>query len=454
MEFQIEFNYQGSNTIIQCNTKDTMKDKFQSFLNKSKKDLNSVYFLYNGNIIEGTKTIEQISNKPDLERRKMTILVFDNEEDEENEKMLVKPKDISCPKCGEPAKINLSEFKLFFQCKKGHNTGNILLSDYKDSQKVDISKILCGKCKSVNKANSYEHMFFRCLTCKIDLCPMCKSTHEKDHDVIDYEEKNYICEKHNKYFSSYCETCKKNTCIFCEKEHHEVKVEDENEEEEKEEKEEKEEEIFDGENHKFINFVDISPNMKDVNKNLKDLKDNIDKFKGSIDELITKLQKIKDNIDYFYDINQEIAASLKNKNMNYEILYNYNKINESKLFDDIYDIAENKINEDNIQNLFIISEQISSKFKDEITIEYYNKGETIKLFDEDFVSNNKDNCKIVIEDKEYELLENFETKNLKNKDNDIVQVKLKGISNISNMCCMFYECPGLNTVNDISDWNT
>ena len=229
MEFQIEFNYQGSNTIIQCNTKDIMKDKFQSFLNKSKKDLNSVYFLYNGNIIEGTKTIEQISNKPDLERRKMTILVFDNEEDEENEKMLVKPKDISCPKCGEPAKVNLSEFKLFFQCKKGHNTGNILLSDYKDSQKVDISKILCGKCKSVNKANSYEHMFFRCLTCKIDLCPMCKSTHEKDHDVIDYEEKNYICEKHNKYFSSYCETCKKNTCIFCEKEHHEVKVEDENE---------------------------------------------------------------------------------------------------------------------------------------------------------------------------------------------------------------------------------
>ena len=29
----------------------------------------------------------------------------------------------------------------------------------------------------------------------------------------------------------------------------------------------------------------------------------------------------------------------------------------------------------------------------------------LKLFDKNFIENNKDNCKIIIEDKEYELME-------------------------------------------------
>ena len=37
--------------------------------------------------------------------------------------------------------------------------------------------------------------------------------------IIDFDEKNYICENHNEKFNSYCKNCKKNLCLMCESEH-------------------------------------------------------------------------------------------------------------------------------------------------------------------------------------------------------------------------------------------
>ena len=37
-----------------------------------------------------------------------------------------------------------------------------------------------------------------------NLCPLCKISHNKDHDTIDYDQINYICLNHNEKFSSYC----------------------------------------------------------------------------------------------------------------------------------------------------------------------------------------------------------------------------------------------------------
>ena len=291
MNIEIEFNYQGQITIIQCNIEDNMDNIFQNFINKSNIDINLIYFLYSGNIIEGNTTIEKIINNMDKERKKMNILV-NNKDDLNDNKMIIKPKDISCPKCGGISRINITDYKILLQCKNDHNKGNILLDEYKNTQKIDISKIICDECKINNKSNAYENIFYKCNSCKMNLCPLCKNKHEKEHKIINYDEKDFICEEHNQKYISYCKICKKNLCLFCEQEHKENYP------------------------HKFINYLELLPNIKKANNNIKELKDKINTFKNIIDEIIIKLNKVKENIDYFYDINNDILASLNNRKNN------------------------------------------------------------------------------------------------------------------------------------------
>ena len=73
MNIEIEFSYNGENAIIQCNTQDNLNNIFQSFINKANIDINSLYFSYSGDIIEGNSNIEQVINNTDKERKKMNI---------------------------------------------------------------------------------------------------------------------------------------------------------------------------------------------------------------------------------------------------------------------------------------------------------------------------------------------------------------------------------------------
>ena len=49
-----------------------------------------------------------------------------------------------------------------------------------------MTEILCGKC---NKNNIYKHELYICCQCKKNLCPLCKSKHKKEHNIINYENK-------------------------------------------------------------------------------------------------------------------------------------------------------------------------------------------------------------------------------------------------------------------------
>ena len=102
-----------------------------------------------------------------------------------------------------------------------------------------------------------------------------------------------------------------------------------------------------------------------------------------------------------------------------------------------------------------------------------------KLFGEIFVKNNKNNCRIIINGLEQELISYYNIENL--EDNQILEVKLKGINNVKDMSFMFcgclslfslpeawkwetqnvtdltglfYGCLSLTTLSDISKWNT
>ena len=68
----------------------------------------------------------------------------------------------------------------------------------------------------------------------------------RNHNIVDYEDKNYICSKHSKKFDSYCKICHKNYCMFCSGEH--------------------------DKNHQLIYFRDMLPDINKIDNELNELK--------------------------------------------------------------------------------------------------------------------------------------------------------------------------------------
>ena len=68
----------------------------------------------------------------------------------------------------------------------------------------------------------------------------------------------------------------------------------------------------------------------------------------------------------------------------------------------------------------------------EINIIYENKEKEkeIRIFGDFFVNNNKNNCKIIYDNKYYELNELFDIKSIKDSK-DIIEIKLIKINNIT-----------------------
>ena len=95
---------------------------------------------------------------------------------------------------------------------------------------------------------------------------------------------------------------------------------------------------------------------------------------------------------------------------------------------------------------------MSEKDISEINIIYDINGEsTINIFGTKFVENNKNVCKMIIDNEEYEITEKY---NVKSNNNNKLKVKLKGINNVTNISYVFYNCSSLISLPDISKWNT
>ena len=83
---EIVFIYDGQNITIQCNINQKMKDICINLSNKINTNINSLTFLYGGRILNIEKKYNEITKE-----NKITILVYKNEEENEEE---------ICPKCG------------------------------------------------------------------------------------------------------------------------------------------------------------------------------------------------------------------------------------------------------------------------------------------------------------------------------------------------------------------
>ena len=88
----------------------------------------------------------------------------------------------------------------------------------------------------------------------------------------------------------------------------------------------------------------------------------------------------------------------------------------------------------------------------EINIIYnIDKEKKINIFGKNFVNNNNNNCKMIINDIECNIEEEYK---VDNSENNELKIKLNGIHKITDMSQMFYGCSTLLSVPDIYKWNT
>ena len=421
---EVIFIYNGINTIIQCNLNEKIKDISKRFKDKANLNNKNINYTYNGKLVLNEElTFEELANTEDKIRKKMSFIVFDNlieVKDEEKEK--IKSKDIICPYCKENIRMNINKYKInLLKCSNGHNIENILLDEFEETQNINLEEIICNICKNYNKSISFNNIFYKCLTCNNNICPLCKPTHDKNHIIINYDEKYYVCNEHNDKYMLYCEDCNKNLCTLC-----------------------------DGhKNHKRIFFVDVLPKKEEIKEKLKYLKSTIDEFNSEIKVLISRLNEVTNKINIYYKIYEDMINNYDNKNRNYEIIYNINQFKDNNIEKELTKI----IRCDNIFEKYKSILNIYTKMNnDEINIIYNIKGlKEVDLFDKYFVIRNKNNLKLIIDDGEHDLITKYK---LINNDKDILQIKLKGITNVTNMCSIFKFCNSLSPLSELNKWNT
>ena len=218
---QIQFEYNHQLNMIQSKLEDKFQIVIDKYLQKSQLNSNNIIFLVKGRKINPEETVENYMNEIDKQNKYLKVLVqLIEDEENQNKEVIIKSKEIICPKCYEPCRIKIDNYKLeLYGCKNNHIIKDILIKDFPESQKINITNIICQKCKIKNKGNCPNNEFYKCLTCNQNLCLICRANHNINHNIIKYDQKNYICQKHNEHFIKYCIQCSKNICYSCDEEH-------------------------------------------------------------------------------------------------------------------------------------------------------------------------------------------------------------------------------------------
>ena len=410
------FNYNGIDTLIQCNIRDKLRDICEKFCIKSQISLDKLIFMYGGGIINLDLKFNEVANQIDRQSSKMNILVVENSESNMlNEKdRIVRSKDIICPKCGEICLINFKDYKIILNNCKNKHESLIMLNEYDNTQNINENKIICDICKKNNKSKSYKNKFYVCGTCNKKLCLLCKENHGKEHSIIDYENKNYLCHRHNEPFSSYCKICRENLCVPCQIEHNNK--------------------------HEIILYAEIAPNINNIKNTLKELKDIIDRFSNNIDDIIDLFKNIKVNIELYYTTNNEILNNYNIKKRSYETFSNLNSVRNTSnntTPKDLNDI----INEKDIKTKFSKIYNLNDKIK--------NKTDNLKNLNKEMIKDDKDGeekKKVTIEFKNKELT--LEIKKEKSKFFEIPDIEIENVGN-QTYRQLFFVKDELNSSKDI-----
>ena len=180
------FNYKGEPIKIECNKEDKMKDICNKFVNKKGIDINLIYFIVNGKKINFEFTFNEEQGKVNKDNNEMKIIVFDFDLTIYFNK---DRKEIICQECKENCKIKIRDYKgELHNCNEKPKKNNILLDEKNNAEKIDESNTICNICK---QNISLKKELYKCLVCKKEIYPSCKSEHEIEHKIVDYISKNH-----------------------------------------------------------------------------------------------------------------------------------------------------------------------------------------------------------------------------------------------------------------------
>ena len=249
------------------------------------------------------------------------------------------------------------------------------------------------------------------------------------------------------------------------------------------------------------NIIKINSNIKNINnedeKEINHIISNNENYHNN-NNINNKEDDVDDDNFYLFNDNNERNVNFINNNMNNNS-NNKNNINNDNININNYsnnENNENQISNNNINNNYHNENQISNSNnshkennenqisnnnnshnenedngKDFITIIYsklnINKSKFSnfifkftskekfsenKLFGETFVKNNANNCKIIINGKEFNLSSSIESEY--NNSVETIEIKLKGINKVIDMTNMFIGCLSLCAVPDIDKLDT
>ena len=214
----------------------------------------------------------------------------------------IKSKDITCPRCEESIFIGIKDYKInLFDCINKHKINNLLINEFEQRQYIDLSKIICNICKKTLKGMENYDKFFICLACRINLCSSCREKHDKNHNIINYDIKEYICFEHNETYKYYCSECKKNICSKCEPTH---------------------------KSHNISAFK--SHNKRQLLDEVYKFNNDIYNLEKSINEIIEKFLDFKYKINLYKELLKDMINNYEDKNLNYQTIQNINEILDFK----------------------------------------------------------------------------------------------------------------------------
>ena len=253
----------------------TGKEKLNVIINKFIKEFNPISKIIEYNFFYDRKRISPEYYEKPIEENPY----FGKNEDfainvEKNIKV------IECPKCNYgDCVVSLMNYKtIFYNCEHKHLYENSYEKYFTD-QIFFPERIICAGL-NCTKNHKIDPNFFLCLSCSkllgrtISICTECKDKHKKEqadepHIIINYEDKNYYCQKHIKNMKYYCFQCKVNMCPACAKEHLENKEKKYNE-------------------HKIKSIDLLIPEEKEINdlkKSLIEIKKNMNNLQIIINNL-------------------------------------------------------------------------------------------------------------------------------------------------------------------------
>ena len=324
-----EFNYKGKVTSILCSENEKMEEICKRFATKIQTDITNLIFLYSGNTINLHNSLSQIMNNIDKQRKVVSILVNTINTITKTKTItnLIKSDIPICPKCSETIKFDVNNYQIYLsECRNGHSKF-LPINEYEKTQYIDLNKIICKSC-GTNKNKVYDNKMYMCYTCNSVLCPLCKNNHDKKHAVVNYDFKNFLCERHYESYNSYCSYCKVNLCLRCQKYHQEQNI---------------------------ISFGNIFPEKDELLVKLEETKKVIDVFKKDIKEIIKKLNTVKENIEILYDIYYKMITKFDSRKRNYETFMSINSFNTNMVFQAVQQINQTnevqQLNPTNINNL-------------------------------------------------------------------------------------------------------